>query len=314
MRPAETPHKVRVLVVGSVNMDVVTPMRWMPAPGETIHVDDVTLAPGGKGANAAVSAARMGAAVRFVGCVGDDAFGDQLRASLEYEGIDCTQLRTVSRGTGTAVILLDRDSGQNAIMVGPGANDEVKLPEDDAVFAGIDIVMLQLETPMAVNIQAAERARALGLPVILDPAPAVAELPEALLRAVTMVSPNETELATLTGKPVNSIDDACDAARVLLNRGAEQVIVKLGAQGALWVTADEHQHVPAVKVQVVDTTAAGDAFTGALAVGLAEGLDTNEAIRRACITGSLACTKLGAQPSIPDKHAVLAFREQTQSS
>jgi len=296
-----------VLVVGSVNMDVVTPLRRLPRPGETIHVEDIVLVPGGKGANAAVSAARLGASVRFVGSVGDDAFGRQLRAALEADGIDCTHLRTASRGSGTAVILLDRATGQNAIMVGPGANYQITLPPDEAMFDGIDIVMLQLETPAAVNVEVARRAAAAGVRVVLDPAPATPDVPEQLLRAAWIVSPNESELATLTGRPVDDVDGAADAAGVLLDRGARIVVVKLGEKGALWITRDERQHVPAVKVKAVDTTAAGDAFTGALAVGLAEGLDPIAALRRACLAGAVTCTRLGAQPSIPTQRELDAF-------
>lgn len=300
---------VHVLVVGSMNMDVVTPLDRMPAPGETIHVKDVSLVPGGKGANAAVAAARLGAAVRMVGCVGDDAFGRQLRESLETDGIDCAAVAVSKRGTGTAVILLDRVSGQNAIMVGPGANDEVALPADDALFVWADMIMLQLETPLELNLEAARRAAKAGTPVVLDPAPAIADLPDELLQLVTYISPNESELALLTGMPVVTIDDAVSAARSLLDRGAKTVVVKLGEKGALWVTDHEQHHVPALSVKAVDTTAAGDAFTGALAVGLAEGLDKLAALQRACRVGAITCTRLGAQPSIPGLDALMAFAE-----
>lgn len=298
-----------ILVIGSLNMDVVTPLHRMPAPGETIHVQDVSLVPGGKGANTAVAAARLGASVRMVGCVGDDAFGRQLRESLESDGIDCATIQTSRRGTGTAVILLDRTTGQNAIMVGPGANDEVVLPDNDELFAWADTVMLQLETPLELNIEAARRATEAGVPVILDPAPALADLPDELLRSVDIVSPNETELALLTGMPVNTIDEAVAATRTLLGRGAKTVVVKLAEKGTLWVTGDKQRHIPAVAVKTVDTTAAGDAFTGALAVGLAEGMDNVAALERACRVGALTCTRVGAQPSIPNLQELAKFTE-----
>ena len=300
---------VNILVIGSINMDVVTPLRRLPDPGETIHVQDVSLVPGGKGANAAVAAARLGARVRMVGCVGDDAFGSQLRSSLEAEGIDCGAVRVSKRGTGTAIILLNRDTGQNSIMVGPGANDEVTLPDSGELFEWADMVMLQLETPLKLNIESARRATGAGVPVILDPAPAVADLPDELIRAVTIISPNESELAVLTGMPVDTDAQAVEAARSLIARGAETVVVKLGERGALWVTHDQQYHCPAVPIKAVDTTAAGDAFTGALAVGLAEGMDKRDALARACRVGALTCTRLGAQPSIPTLQDLAKFTE-----
>lgn len=298
---------VNVLVIGSINMDVVTPLRRLPDPGETIHVQDVSLVPGGKGVNAAVAAARLGARVRMVGCVGNDAFGTQLRSSLEAEGIDCDAVRVSERGTGAAIILLDHDTGQNSIMVGPGANDEVTLPDNDELFEWADIVMLQLETPLKLNIEATRRASAAGVPVILDPAPAVADLPDELIRSVTIISPNESELAVLTGMPVDTVAQAVEAARALMARRVETVVVKLGERGALWVTRGEVHHVPAVPIRAVDTTAAGDAFTGALAVSLAEGMDKRDALERACLVGALTCTRLGAQPSIPTLHDLAEF-------
>ncbi len=309
MSSPKSAPSVNVLVIGSINMDVLTPLRRLPEPGETIHVEDISLVPGGKGANTAVAAARQGATVRFIGCVGDDAFGKQLRSSLEDDHIDCRLIRTSTRGTGTAVILLDRATGQNAIMVGPGANDEVVLPKNDEVFKWADIVLLQLETPLSVNIEAAVRAREFDLPVILDPAPAQADLPDALLKSVTITSPNESELSMLTGKRVDSIDAAEAAARLLLDRGCQQIVVKLGEKGALWVTQEHAHHVAAPVIEAIDTTAAGDAFTGTLGVGLAAGLDMPTAMNRACHVGALTCTQLGAQPSIPDLKALTRFKE-----
>lgn len=298
---------IRVLVIGSVNMDVVTPLQRIPAPGETMRVQDVSLVPGGKGANAAVAAARLGAHVQFVGCVGDDAFGERLRAGLEGEGIDCRQLRTSSRSSGTAVILVDEASGQNTIMVGPGANDQVVLPDDEALFEGIDIVMLQLETPIQVNVEAARLAASAGVTVVLDPAPATADVPDELLQMVSIVSPNESELAILTGMPVDDLASAERAAHRLLNRGARIVVAKLGEHGALWLTRDVRHHEPAVSIKAVDTTAAGDTFTGALALGVAEGMDIGSTLRRACCAGALTCTRFGAQPSIPNMDELKAF-------
>ncbi|MDP0494918.1 MAG: ribokinase [Verrucomicrobiota bacterium JB024] len=295
----------RILVVGSVNMDVVTPIGRLPQPGETIHVGDITLVPGGKGANAAVAAARLGGAVRFAGSVGEDAFGQELSATLEREGIDTGSLTVSDKSTGTAVILLNEASGQNSIMVGPGANAETVAPSDPTWYAGADMLMLQLETPVEVAVAAARLARRQGVRVLLDPAPASASLPSELLEAVDVLLPNESELATLSGLPTGNLDEAATAARQLIRRsGVQEVVVTLGAQGALWVNAGSTLHLPSLSVEVVDTTAAGDTFAGALAVALASGQAMSEALRYAVTAGALACTRRGAQPSVPYKQEV----------
>ncbi len=301
-----------ILVVGSANVDVIAPLKRLPAPGETLLIADVTLANGGKGANAAVAAARLGATVRFIGAVGDDAFGAAIRQGLEADGIDCGLLKTVAGGSGTAIILLDQNSGQNSILVGPAANARLSLPEDDAAFAWADALMLQLETPVEVNVEAARRARKHGVLVVLDPAPALADLPEALLQLPDVISPNETELEILTGQPVRSTAAAEAGAYALMERGAREVVVKLGEQGSLWVGRHGAEFYPAYKVQVVDTTAAGDAFTGAFTLGLAEKRERPAVMRRALAAGALACTVLGAQPSLPTSAAVTEFLSARQ--
>jgi len=291
----------RILVVGSANTDVVAPCDRMPRPGETLTGQDIRLVPGGKGANAAVAAARLGGEVRFCGAVGDDAFGAVLRAGLEGEGIDCRWLAVSPGGSGTAVILLDRATAQNSILVGPGANHRFDLPDGDAPFAWADALMLQLEIPLPVALEAARRARAAGKLVVLDPAPAVSGLPEELLRLCDLVSPNETELEILTGLPAPDAAAAERGAAALLRLGAKSVVVKRSRHGALWADAGGILHRPAFPVEAVDTTAAGDAFTGALALALASGRNRETALREALAAGSLACTRLGAQPSLPTR-------------
>ena len=296
----------RVLVIGSANMDVVAPMRRLPAPGETILIDDVRLVPGGKGANAAVAAARLGAQVRFIGCVGNDPFGQALHDGLVSEGINCEYLHRSDRGSGTAVILLNTMDAQNAIMVGPGANKDISLPETEEPFVWADLMMLQLETPIGINLWAVKRARAQGVKVVLDPAPAAADLPDELLCGVDILSPNESELATLTGMRVGSVDDAARACACLIEKGVREIVVKLGVKGALWFNESRRTHFPAIPVQAIDTTAAGDAFTGALSAALADGLGMHTSIERACVAGALACTRIGAQPSLPTLERVEA--------
>lgn len=296
----------KVLVIGSANMDVITPIHSMPAPGETVLAGEVSLVPGGKGANAAVASARLGAAVRFVGCIGSDVFGDELRESLQNDRIDVTRLVTCDRRSGTAVILLDERNGENAIIVSPGANLLVEAPEDDDLYAWADIVMLQLEIPINTVLLAAKRARSHGAIVMLDPAPAIADLPSDLLATVDILLPNESELATLTGKPTETLGQIIEAATSLIGKtGIGQIVVTLGSRGAMWVSPTTTQHFPALSINAVDTTAAGDTFAGALAASLSLGDKMPDALKFAITAGSLACTRLGAQPSIPTRSDVI---------
>ncbi len=308
------PTHGNVLVVGSINMDVVTPIKKLPLPGQTIMAGDVQLIPGGKGANAAVAAARLGGTVRMIGAVGDDAFGHTLKSNLVNEGIDCNQVPMIKAiSSGTAVILLDADSGQNSIMVSAGANAKVKASDDADVYTWANVLMMQLETPVQTNIDAARRAREAGVTVILDPAPACDDLPDELFAACDVLLPNETELATLTGMPISSIPQILAASHKLMERGSQHIIVTLGPRGALWVTDNHNQLFPATPVKAVDTTAAGDSFAGALAANLAQGKTIADSVPFALAAGSLACTKLGAQPSVPTTDQVLAFMQQNVS-
>lgn len=298
-----------ILVVGSLNMDLVVQVERMPVGGETVSGGDLKLIPGGKGANQAAAAARLGATVAMVGCVGDDAFGPGLIDNLRRQGVATGHVRTVAHcATGTAMIVVDR-AGQNSIVVSAAANERLGREEIDALqplWPQVGILLLQFETPTDTVLYAARMARRHGIQVILNPAPARPISPE-LLAHVHYLVPNESEATLLTGIDVRNVPSAERAARQLLGQGVPVVIVTLGASGALLCTADGTVHVPARKVQAVDTTAAGDAFIGGLAAALTEGLPREEAVRYATLAGTLAVTRLGAQTSLPSAAEVQAL-------
>ena len=291
----------RIVVVGSVNTDMVVKSERIPAPGETIIGGQFVMAAGGKGANQAVAAARLGAEVTLIAKVGADVFGDQAIDNFRREGIlaDCI-LRDTSNATGIALILVD-EAGENLISVASGANDALSPRDIEAAADRIrsaDALMLQLEIPMESVCKAAEIAAEASVPVILDPAPA-APLPMELLRNVAYLTPNETEAERLTGVSVGDEAGARRAAARLLDAGAKHVIITLGAAGALLADESGMTLVPSRPVNALDSTAAGDAFNGALAWALGVGMPCGEAVRRACLAGALSATRLGAQPSLP---------------
>ena len=297
----------RVLVIGSANVDLVMTVPRCPKPGESLIGTSFETIPGGKGANQAVAASRLGAATLFAGCVGDDAFGEMQRRTLSEAGVDVTHLKVhPSEPTGTAVILV-AETGQNAIAVTPSANFG-STPDDVAalapVFDEVDVVLLQLEIPMETVEAALDAAQGAGVLSVLDAGPAQ-RVPETVIRKARIVSPNETEAEAMTDVAVASIEDAQRAAECLRERGAQEVVVKLGANGALYV-GEERLHVPAFSVDPVDTVAAGDAFTAALGCAW-QGLTRLEALRFANAAGALATTVVGAQPSMPTYEAVEAF-------
>ena len=300
----------KIIVVGSLNMDLVAHTPRIPTPGETVLGSDFGTFSGGKGANQAVAAARQGAEVAFIGRVGSDAFGQQLLAGLQAEGIDTRHIgRDENAPSGVALITLDAN-GQNTILVASGANLLLKpahLRAAEGIFAGADILLLQLEIPLETVMAAAQQAKTHGLKVILNPAPAQS-LPEDLLSLVDVLIPNESETALLTGLPVDTVARVEAAAQKLLEHGAGCVIITLGERGALLVSAGQPAApIPSFAVKVVDTTAAGDSFVGALAVALASGSSLMVAVQRGCAAGALAATRLGAQPSLPTKTEVDYF-------
>ncbi len=298
-----TPH---ITVVGSLNMDLVVRAPRIPRPGETIIGGDFRQVPGGKGANQAVAAARLGARVSMVGRVGRDAFSQTLLENLASDGIDHTFVtQDPEAATGVALIVVE-DAGQNSIVVASGANVRLSPDDVDAAEAAVgraDVLLLQLESPLETVSRAAEMAHAHRVPVILNPAPA-RPLPASLLSLVDVLVPNESETALLSDLPVADRAQAEAAAAALLELGVGTVILTLGERGALLARADGARHVPAFEVAPVDTTAAGDAFVGGLAVALAEGRALAEAVRWGNAAGALATTRAGAQPSLPTRRAV----------
>ncbi|CAI8805881.1 MULTISPECIES: ribokinase [Pseudomonas] len=299
-----------VVVIGSLNMDLVTRAPRLPKGGETLIGHSFATVSGGKGANQAVAAARLGARVAMVGCVGNDDYGVQLREALLAEQIDCQAVSTVEDSSGVALIVVD-DNSQNAIVIVAGANGAMTpavIDRFDAVLQAADVIICQLEIPDATVGHALKRARALGKTVILNPAPASRPLPADWFAAIDYLIPNESEASALSGLPVDSLQSAESAANQLIAMGAGKVIITLGAQGSLFANGKGFEHFPAPKVKAVDTTAAGDTFVGGFAAALASGKSEAEAIRYGQVAAALSVTRAGAQPSIPTMSDVQAFK------
>jgi len=298
-----------IVVLGSLNMDLIVRTERIPRPGETVHGYGFSTVPGGKGANQAAAAARLGAAVTMLGRVGQDAFGDAMLDNMMMQGVETGYiLRDRREPSGIALIQIQED-GDNSIVVAPGANGRVSI--DDVYRAteliwGASFLVAQFEVPLPVVRHAIGIAASKGVPVVLNPAPAYAVDP-GFLEGVYCLVVNETEAETLTGMAVADLPGARAAGIELQAMGVPVVIVTLGGQGALLVAEGKPLHVPARQVTVVDTTAAGDAFIGGLVASLDRGMDLPDAVRYATCAGSLATTVLGAQTSLPDKAAVDAF-------
>jgi ribokinase len=298
-----------VLVVGSANMDMVVSCERFPRPGETLFGQDFRLYPGGKGANQAVACARLGAYVQIIGQMGTDPFRARLTESLAHDGIHLDGLLTdPERPTGTALITVDA-GGENQIIVVSGSNMRLTPADLDAhvaLFEAARVVLLQLEIPLETVEHAARLGKANGATVVLNPAPAQ-DLPGSLLRLIDVLTPNEMELGQLSGVAVRDEASAGAAAQRLVAAGVQNVIVTLGACGALHVTADATLLHPARPVQAVDTTAAGDAFSGALALALAEGRPLVAAVPYANTVAAFAVTRHGAQTAMPTRAQLAAF-------
>ncbi len=308
--PSSTNAQSGVVVLGSLNMDLVVQVEHQPRPGDTVLGGDLATFPGGKGANQAAAAARAGGAVRMVGRVGSDAYGRQLGEALAALGIDTGAVPSHQGPSGVALITVDA-AGENMIVVSPGANG--RLASDELQAAHLEaaaVLLIQLEIPLETIIRAAALARHHGKVTILNAAP-VQALPEPLLANLDVLIANEGEAELLSGVSRQDHDNLGDfaeaATAALLTRGPRAAVVTLGGEGLVWRDSSGTGRQPAHTVEVIDTTAAGDAFCGALAARLAEGAPLAEATRFANAAGALATTRLGAQPSLPDRPHIEAL-------
>jgi ribokinase len=299
-----------VTVMGSFVADLTFRTQQLPSWGQTMLGSEFRLGPGGKGSNQAVAAARLGARVTFITMLGRDPFGDLARKTYEAEGIDARFCFETEQATGAASIVVHATKGENAIVVVPGAGFHLTTADIDRAAPSIgqsSIFMTQLELTLPIVEYGLALARSFGVPTILNPAPAL-ELPERIYPLCDYFTPNESEAAGLIGKPVSDIKDAERAADVFLSRGVRNVVITLGAQGAVVKNGGVTRHVPAIDAgPVVETTGAGDAFNGGLAVGLAEGMDLVEATRFGCAVAGISVTRYGTAPSMPRRGEVDAL-------
>ena len=298
-----------ICVIGSLNMDLVVNVDTMPKPGQTIIGSNFKEVPGGKGANQAVAMARLNGNVSMIGKVGEDGFGQTLINSLKNDKVDTTYIQTSKGATGVALITVDKNA-QNSIVVSPGANFEVK--EDDIdnnieVIKNSDIVVLQLETPLNTIKYALNKAKELNKYTILNPAPAV-KLDDEIIKNVDLLTPNETELEIISGVSIETEEDIQKAAQIMIEKGVKELIVTLGSKGSLYINKEKSMFKKAYKVEAVDTTAAGDSYTGALAVALSQDKNIEDAMDFASKVGALSVLKEGAQSSLPTLEDVKNFR------
>lgn len=297
----------KIVVVGSTNMDMVVKTSHIPTPGETVLGGSFFMNPGGKGANQAVAVARLGGNVLFVSKIGNDVFGKQAAQLFQAEGIDTSRIFSDEKlPSGVALITVDA-AGENSIVVAPGANANLLPADVKGALKGIStggIILLQLEIPLATVQYVAAYAAEKDIMVILNPAPA-AILPAQLLSHIDVITPNSTEASMIAGINVLDIETAKQAATRIRELGVGNVVITMGAAGALVLEGGVFTHIPARKVQPVDTTAAGDVFNGALAVALSEDKSLSDAVRFACEAAAVSVTRLGAQSSIPYRNELI---------
>lgn len=298
-------------------MDFVVEVDKAPVTGETLLGKSFTLVPGGKGANQAYAIGKLGTNVSMLGAVGNDNYGQQLLSNLKSVHVDTSSVQMLEGvPTGCAFITVDQ-TGDNSIIVISGANEKITesmIYEHEALIDAADIIVLQLEIPVNVVTLVAKLAHQKGKLVILDPAPAIPNISDELLSVTDIMKPNETEIQILTGKKIHSQEDLLEGANLLLSKGARMVIVTLGGKGSLLVTKEKTASFQALPVKAIDTTAAGDSFTAALAVSLAEGKEIEDAIRYAHLVSSIVVTKKGAQTSIPDQAEITKFLNDWRQS
>lgn len=290
-------------------MDLVVNVDAMPKPGQTIIGSNFKEVPGGKGANQAVAMARLNGNVSMIGKVGEDGFGQTLINSLKNDKVDTTYIQTTKGSTGVALITVDKNA-QNSIVVSPGANFEVKEEDIDNNIKAIensDIVVLQLETPLNTIKYALNKAKELNKYTILNPAPAV-KLDDEIIKNVDLLTPNETELEIISGVSIETEEDIQKAAQIMIEKGVKELIVTLGSKGSLYINKEKSMFKKAYKVEAVDTTAAGDSYTGALAVALSQDKGIEDAMDFASKVGALSVLKEGAQSSLPTLEDVINFR------
>ncbi len=299
----------QVSVVGSIHMDFFILMDHLPVPGETVLGKSFTMQPGGKGANQAVAAARLGAKTYMVGRVGGDIFAEEVLNNFRRNGVDVSYVRRdPETHTGVAFIFVD-SRGENMIAVAPGADARVSTHDVDSaidVISSSDVLMLQLEIPIETVVYAAKVAWEHNVKVVLNPAPA-RTLPEEIYGYIHVLTPNRIEAQMLSGVRIESREDIVKAAHVLMDKGVENVVITLGAEGALLVSEEGVYHIPAFKVRPVDTTGAGDAFNAALAVAIAEGRSLREAVRLANAAAAIKITRVGAQAGLPYRRDLEEF-------
>ena len=298
----------KIAVIGSLNMDLITQTDKVPVMGETLSGIGFRTVCGGKGGNQAAAASKLGGDVAMLGCVGGDGFGGELTEALTKVGVDCSRVRHLE-GTESGIATITVCNGDNSIIIIAGANgkvDEAYVRENEAFLDGVDLILLQLEIPMPTNQYIVDLACEKKIPVMLNPAPAAA-LPEGMMEKLFCVIVNETECEFYTGVKITDMESAKEGLQKLLDLGVKQGIVTLGEQGCVFNDGEELCSCPARKVTAVDSTAAGDTFTGAIAVSLMEGKGIKDAIQFATKASSIAVTKMGAQTSIPSREEVEAI-------